>query len=358
MAEEMLREIHRLPADLATLPAELAGELTAAVPVRVLADIQRVVVVGDGDSHHAALATTLAFRTFAGLDATPTTALPLLRYGADRLRRHAAGTTLVIGVSASGATPRVVAALHAARAAGARTLAVSGAPDSPISQVADGAVWYRLPGKEASPGIRTYQASLLALLTAAIHLGGARGTADVPGLTSELAAAAAVVDATSAALAATEGPALDLIAAAGALITLGSGPGHGTALYAAAKFIEAAGLLAWGQETDQWWHVERFASSASPPLVFVAPPGRAEQEVAELVRRASDLGRSVCVVVDPAHRSLTEHATVVLPVVGHVREEFSPLAYHLFAGRLAARVAQAMGRRPFQVHAARRPENP
>ncbi|MBY8848939.1 N-acetylmuramic acid 6-phosphate etherase [Saccharothrix longispora] len=48
--------------------------------------------------------------------------------GADEIRRHAVAGDLVVGVTASGRTPFVVAALEAARALGARTVLVSNNP--------------------------------------------------------------------------------------------------------------------------------------------------------------------------------------------------------------------------------------
>ncbi len=39
---------------------------------------------------------------------------------------------------------------------------------------------------------------------------------------------------------------------------------------------------------------------------------------------------------------------MVLPVHGEVREEFSPLLYHLFASYVAAHIAARLGRCPFQ----------
>ena len=45
---------------------------------------------------------------------------------------------------------------------------------------------------------------------------------------------------------------------------------------------------------------------------------------------------------------VSRHAHVVLPVQGKVREEFSPLVYHLFASYVAAAVAERLERSLFQ----------
>ena len=45
---------------------------------------------------------------------------------------------------------------------------------------------------------------------------------------------------------------------------------------------------------------------------------------------------------------VTRHAHTVLPVHGEMREEFSPLLYHLFANYVASYVAARLGRSLFQ----------
>jgi glucosamine--fructose-6-phosphate aminotransferase (isomerizing) len=45
----------------------------------------------------------------------------------------------------------------------------------------------------------------------------------------------------------------------------------------------------------------------------------------------------------------------MLPVRGSVREEFSPLLYHVFAGYTACYLAGELGRMPFQADRPARP---
>ena len=52
-------------------------------------------------------------------------------------------------------------AIERAKENGALTVALTGTPNSAVTQVADRSVVVELPHKERSPGIRTYQASLV-----------------------------------------------------------------------------------------------------------------------------------------------------------------------------------------------------
>jgi glucosamine--fructose-6-phosphate aminotransferase (isomerizing) len=259
---------------------------------------------------------------------------------------------LVVATSASGGTKRVVQAIERAKGHGALTIALTGTPNSAVTQVADRTVVVALPQKQRSPGIRTYQASLLGMLLVAIQLGEMRNTYDqdeANGLRHELAALADVVEATTDAIKGRCHEVADLIAETPTLVMVGSGPSYGTALFSAAKVIEAAGVFAIGQDLEEWWHVERFAYPIDMPVFVIAPPGRSYWRAGDLAATARGLRRRVIAVTHKDDTEVTRHAFAVLPVHGEVREEFSPLLYHLFASYVASYVAARSGRSLFQT---------
>ena len=167
-------------------------------------------------------------------------------------------------------------------------------------------------------------------------------------LRRELGDLADAVDATTNAIQAGCREVADMIAASPVVVMLGSGPNYGTALYSAAKLIEAAGVFAMGQDLEEWWHVERFAYPVDMPVFVIAPPGRSHWRAESVAATARGLGRQVIAVTHKDDTQITRHAHMVLPVHGEVREEFSPLLYHLFASYVAAHVAERLGRCPFQ----------
>jgi glucosamine--fructose-6-phosphate aminotransferase (isomerizing) len=138
------------------------------------------------------------------------------------------------------------------------------------------------------------------------------------------------------------------IAGTPVMCMIGSGPSHGTAMFAAAKVIEASGVFAMGQDLEEWSHVERFARPFDMPVFVIAPPGRTRQRAVEAAAQARSLGRRVIAVTDRDSTALAAHAHTVLPVLGQTREEFSGLLYHPFAAHLACRLAQRLGTHPFQ----------
>ena len=346
----MFGQVVGLADDLRQLTRPFEQQVRAVLTPAEWKAVKKVYLTGDGDSYHASCAAEMAFEAIADVACEPLSAQRFLDYGAAWMRPAAPHQTLVIATSASGGTERVVQAIERAKEYGALTVALTGTPNSAVTQVADRSVVVELPQKERSPGIRTYQASLVGMLLGAIQLGEQQGgyAQEADHLRRELVKLADVVDATTSAIQAGCREVAAMIAASPVVVMLGSGPSYGTALYSAAKLVEAAGVFTMGQDLEEWWHVERFAYPVDMPVFVIAPPGRSHWRAQSVAATARGLGRRVIAVTHKDDTGVTRHAHMVLPVQGEVREEFSPLLYHLFASYVAAYVAERLGRCPFQ----------
>ena len=349
--EVMFGQVAGLADDLRQLTRPFEQQVRAVLTPSEWKAVKKVYLTGDGDSYHASCAAEMAFQVIADVACEPLSAQRFLDYRAAWMRPAAPPQTLVIATSASGGTERVVQAIERAKEYGALTVALTGTPNSAVTQVADRSVVVELPHKERSPGIRTYQASLMGMLLVAIRLAERQGRyaqEETDRLRQELIALADVVGATTNAIQAGCREVADLIAASPIVVMLGSGPSYGTALYSAAKLVEAAGVFTLGQDLEEWWHVERFVYPLDMPVFVIAPPGRSHWRAQSVAATARGLGRRVIAVTHTDDTEVTRHAHMVLPVHGEVREEFSPLLYHLFASYVAAHVAERLGRYPFQ----------
>ncbi|UYM23762.1 SIS domain-containing protein [Streptomyces albus] len=228
-----------------------------------------VCLVGDGDSLHAGTAAEAAFEQLAGL---PCEVQPAQRFLGYHVRGAEPGT-LVVAVSASGRTERVLQGVAGARARGLRTLGISGSATSPLAEDADAHITVGLPDPEPSPGVRTHQASLVALLLLALRAGQTTRGADWAARTrAELLGVADGVAATEAAVREPARGWGGALTDAPVIAVLGTGPAEGTACYAAAKVVEGAGVLAYGRDLEEWWHVERFAAPWTPPSSYWLRP--------------------------------------------------------------------------------------
>ena len=349
--EVMFRQVAGLADDLRQLTRPFDQQMRAALTPSEWQAVKKVYLTGDGDSYHASCAAEMAFEATAGVDCEPLSAQRFLDYGTAWMRPAAPHQTLVIATSASGGTERVVQAIERTKKNGTLTVALTGTPNSAVTQAAERSVVVELPQRERSPGIRTYQASLVGMLLAAIQLGELQdryAREEAKRLRRELVDLADAVDATTNAIQEDCRKVADMIAASPVVVMLGSGPSYGTALYGAAKLIEAAGVFTMGQDLEEWWHVERFAYPVDMPVFVIAPPGRSHWRAQSVAATARGLGRRVIVVAHRDDTQVSRHAHIVLPVHAEVREEFSPVLYHLFAGYVAAHVAERLDRCPFQ----------
>ena len=349
----MIRQVESLSADLHEQTGELESQLDALDTKIPWNSIQRVLMIGAGDSQHAAWAARMAYERFADVDCEIVSGQHVLDYGLRALSPSSRGHSLVVCTSFSGGTRDVVLAAELAAELGIPTIAITGNANSSLLRTAGSALVFEPRGLERSPGIRSYQSSLVSMLLLAIHMGKARTRIDRPqaaALRKELELIRHSIDATNQILGEHCPKLAQQTHASSHVLVVGSGPSYGTARFCAAKMVEASGQLAIGQDLEGWFHVERFALPAEMPVIVIAPPGRSNDRATHLASAAQELGRRVIAVAQEGEVKINSHAWARLPVRGSSREEFSPLLYHLFSSHLASRVAECLGRSPFQTN--------
>jgi len=304
-------------------------------------DLGRMLVGGSGDSHDASLATELMFEAVAGVPTEALASMHLGRYTAPWVQGDTRNL-LFTGISASGRSSRVIEALRLADDKGIRTLAVTGNDTSPIVQGSDLLFHAAIDEPANPPHVRSYLASLMALYAIALRLAEVREV-----VTSQEARAwyetilhsADVVEATINENEEKTKELAEILRDREFFIFCGSGPNYGTALFGAAKIVEATGLNAMGQETEEWAHLQRFARMEGTPTFVIAPPGLGYQRASILAQTIKKTGKYLIAVVDQHEKAISEHADFRLPVMGKLPEPLTPLIYStalsLFASDLA-----------------------
>ncbi|MDQ6925233.1 MAG: SIS domain-containing protein [Candidatus Eremiobacteraeota bacterium] len=292
------------------------------------------------------MAAEMAFDTLAGIPTHPLPAMQFSRYAIRALRRDFPRSPLVVGISTSGEVSRTIEALTLARQQGALTVALTGNSESRAARAAEKVLAVSTESYGRSPGVRTYAMSLLSLYLLAIRLGevAARYTqAEADDLRAELLGTADTIEATIAASAQAAVAIGRETGAAPNFVFVGSGPNYATALFGAAKMVEAAGKHVIGQEMEEWAHLQYFSKEAETPTVLIAPPGESHDRAAELAQVMRHLGRRLIAVVAADDRAIAPLADAVLPIRGAVRELFSPLVSCVPVELLAAVVSHASG---------------
>lgn len=309
---------------------------------------QAIYTAGCGDSLYAGLACEMAFARFCRLPVKALSAMQFARYEVDRLPQHA----VLFGISNSGHVSRSIEAVGLARAAGVDTIAVTGNRTSGIAREAATAVAVPIPAMGRSPGIRSYTVQLLSLLLCALHLGELRQVLSAAAANTwrqQLRDVAACMEAT---LQATDRPARQVaerIGDAEDWVFLGSGPSYATALFIAAKLVESCGVNAWGQDIEEWAHIQFFNRQEHTPTCVIVPPGRSVDRALELLPYVKGIGRHTLAIASRAQAFLPTQVDVVLPVPQPVPEEFSPLVYCLAGELLAYYLAEVRGAEFFQA---------
>jgi glucosamine--fructose-6-phosphate aminotransferase (isomerizing) len=248
--------------------------------------IDEVIVCGCGDSHHAARNLELALMLWTGRRVRAAPAMEASRYLIPSARSNA-DRTLVVGISASGEVARTIEAIEMAIAKGMPTLAITGSPESTLGRSAEMTFSLITRDFPAGPGLINYLASLLMGYGLAVGLAPQSRENE---LSSALEQVPEVLRERR-----TEQIEMGEKAARnnsrGGVVFLGSGPAYGSALFSAAKAIEAAGVQAWGQDVEEWAHLEYFCEPSRMPTWLLSSKGRSHGRETEIKAAANAIRR-------------------------------------------------------------------
>jgi glutamine---fructose-6-phosphate transaminase (isomerizing) len=317
----------RMRADMAAQP-EVLGRLMAR-RAEVVAALGRaepagVVVVARGSSDHAAVFARYLLE--AALGRPVALAAPSLHtlYGVE-LRLDG---WLAIGISQSGRTPEIITVLDRYRAAGARTIAVTNDPASPLAAVADVELALEAGDEEAVPATKTFTAELAAVAMIAEALG------PVPWEGRDLQRIPPLVEGLLHDFGAAERAAA-MVGEAHELVAVGRGFLMCVALEAALKLREASGVRAEGWSAADFRHGPVTAARGELPLLAVSATGPAAADVDGL---AGELARAGTPVLRLADRSGAE-----LPYPPGLPEPLCVLPASVRAQQLALALALRRG---------------
>ncbi len=308
---------------------------------------QAIYTAGCGDSFYAGLACEMAFARFCRLPVKALAAMPFARYEAGQAPTPAG----LFGISNSGQVARSIEAVALARVAGLDTVAVTGNEDSGIAREAAATVAVPIEPMGRAPGIRSYTVQLVSLLLCAIRIGELRQMLTAAEADRWRQRLVEVADCMAAAIAAADTPAREAAERLGDhedWVFLGSGPSYATALFNAAKLVESCGANAWGQDVEEWGHIQFFNNRERTPTCLIAPPGRGLDRALELFPHIKAVGRHTLVVTHGDPASLPIPADTFLPVPESAPELFTPLVYCLAGELLAYHLAEVRQSRFFQ----------
>ena len=299
MTSQMLSEIAEQPEALrrtfsALLPR--IGDIEA-----LAADTREVLVIARGSSDNAAVYGQYLCSARAGRLTTLAAPSLATAYHATLDLRG----VLAVAISQSGATEEIVTTLGWARACGARTVAVTNVPGSPLAGAADLALLTQAGPERAVPATKTYttQLAAVAVLATALGRGGEAGGPAGGGpargreaLEAEVEALGRVPEAVGGMLALA--PAVeelaDRLVGVETLVVSGRGFAYSTALEVALKLKETCYLTAVGLSYADLVHGPiAIVDAGTPALLVAATDGPMLPDMTALAGRIAETGADV-----------------------------------------------------------------
>ena len=250
---------------------------------------------------------------------------------------------LAVAVSQSGATGEIVTTLEWARRCGARTVAVTNAAGSPLTEAADVALVTQAGSELAVPATKTYTTQLAALAVLALSMG--RGPRPAPP-GAGLEALWGVPDAMEAML--EVAPAAEALAGrltdADTLVVSGRGFAYSTALELSLKLKETCYVTAVGLSYADLVHGPiAILDAGTPALLVAAADGPMLPEMTGLARRIAATGADVYGIGGDHDFAAACRSTLSGPALP---EHLAPLALVVPGQLLAEALARARGLDP------------
>ncbi len=290
----------------------------------------RVVIAGCGDSWFIGMAVRHAWESLLGIPAEAAQALDYAAYGA----AVADARTLVIGLSAGGNTPAVMAALQAAHSRGAMAVGVSNTPGSPVLTRFGAGLQVHATRSGWPTQSSTAAIALLCALAAAIAQEARPGSAD--GFTTALGRMPALMDATATALDGAAAAVAAEVRDAGLVLFAGLGPNFAAASFGAAKVRELSPAHALAMPLEEMHHY-RLPKHGDPVFIIATdPPSRERALDTVLVAHAIGAhGVAVLAGSDPDIAAHARHVLMLPPVIPALAPMLASVPLQLFAYHFA-----------------------
>lgn len=294
MSSMMYEEASASAHAVARQNTEAAGDIARLAHILAAARPRLAVTVARGSSDHAA--NYLAYLVMQKLG-IPTVSLPLSLLTLHDSPLQVDGQP-AFAISQSGGSPDLVKAITALGAAGARTVAMVNAGDSPLAAACQAGIPLCAGAERSVAATKSYLASL----SASARL--------VAGWSGDAALLAALQDLPAQLLEACDhdwSPALDVLAGAERVMVAGRGLGLSIALESALKFKETCAIQAEAFSGAEIKHGPMALIDDGYPLLVFAPRGPEQAGMLALAREMRQRGASVLLAapVDVAERELT-----------------------------------------------------
>lgn len=293
-------------------------KLSALMSEETVKGLKRVIITGCGDSFSAAGSMKPAFGEHSGLKAVSAPdPMEFCRFYEEReiLKGNRPEEVLVIAVSASGGSDRIVEILQKAGEFGTGSMLISNNPESKGAKAAKYMYHVETPEGCNSPGLRSYFASMVAIAALGAYIGLQQGyiteerfgaiKTNIVDYTRQVMEQYTCIDDQIFSLGETW-------KTYGKFEVVGDGAQNASAQFVEEKFIECAGVYATHADSEDWCHINFFLREPENiGTIFLAPSGTPGfDRMVYSIRSAAGIGRPVLVVTDAEEEAFPEGIAV------------------------------------------------
>ncbi len=265
--------------------------------------IQRIILVGCGDSYAACLATKHAFEMLTNIPTEIVSAIELSHFYHEKQLGFAPFNPLVISISNSGNVAQTANAVKRAKEKGAFTLAITKNKSSKLGVNSDKVLELDIPKFEMAPGTRSYMVSVMALLLIAIRIGEVKGVNTADESMSIRLDMLKQGDLLEKILPDMDKNVLEIAYKwedKEAFEFVGAGFDYGTAWFGHAKVLEALGKYSMHINTEEWLHLNCFQRQYEQiGTIFIAnTTNPAHSRNKDVISYMIKLGRPLFIITD------------------------------------------------------------
>lgn len=292
-------------------------KLNAIMSPDEFAALDKVVLTGCGDSFSAAGAMRSVFSALSGIPMTYSPdPMDFTRFWTnEEINKDNAQKSLVVAISASGGADRIVEILERGKAAGARTMLISNNPSSRGAHAAE--LFYHVDTPELcnTPGLRSYFASMVAVVALGLHIGVCKGKKNLQDFEEVKNALVKYVIDCKQYFTDMDDTAFELSTQwkdFSRFEAIGDGSDYFTAQFVEEKFIECPGAHCSHVDSEDWCHINFFLKNPSTigTILHAFKASPSFNRLIESANSAASLGRPVMVVTDKPDAGFDTRITV------------------------------------------------
>lgn len=290
--------------------------------------LDRVVIVGCGDSWISGIGVRLAMERLLGVPVEAVEAFDMENYGL----AIAGKGTLAIGISSSGKTPPVTASIVGVRERGGYAVAVTNTPTAPMIADADASMLIKATrGGWPTQASTACMAALIALAHAIAAARG-RGEGSASGIGEAIEAMPGMVDAVSKVFWQPAEALGKRLAGVNLIMLAGAGPHFAPAAFGSAKLRELGPIHAYAFPLEEYHHYR--TQKEGDVMFLIAPDAASRQRALETAIVGQGVGGHTIALVPEDETGFDAHVDHVwrLPAV---RDDLAPILYsvplHVFS---------------------------